>query len=290
MTGLLTLAKRNIRLYFADRTAVFLSLLGALIAIFIILIFLKSSIVDGMTADFAGLVSKDQVSGLLDSWLIASAAVIAAATTGLGALRQYVSDRETARWRDFLITPLPRWVITGGYLLSAIAVSALMTTVVFGLGTIYCLATGVTLLAGDILVSWGWLMLCCVSFTALMGFVVSLLRTDAAFTGVSIVVGVMFGFLAETYATAGALPLGVARILNALPFAQASALVRTPYTAAVIAELPAEVRSVTCEQMGMTLYIDSTLVTTALIVAVLGAMIVVFAFAAWQVMARTVKR
>lgn len=96
-------------------------------------------------------------------------------------------------------------------------------------------------------------MLASLGFTCLMGFAVSWLRTTGAFAGLSIIVGVIFGFFSETYVTPDALPVSVARFLQWLPFAQASALVREPYTSRIIAGLPEEVRSATLDSMGITL-------------------------------------
>jgi len=290
MTALFTLVRRTMRLYFTDRAQVFFSLLGALLAIVLVLLFLKSTLVDGVTADLGGTVATAAVSHLLDVWLIASASVIASATTALGALGQFVDDRESARWRDFLVTPLARWTIVGGYLVAGALVSLAMTTVVYGLGTAYCLAQGAPLSVGGVLAGWGWLVLCSLGFTAFMGFVVALLHTRGAFTGVSIIVGVAFGFLSGTYVTTGSLPAGVANVLNCLPFAQASALVREPYTREVLAALPDAVRDVTAEQMGIKLPIGQWAVTAPLAAGVLAAMVVVFSLGAWAIMTRTVRR
>ncbi|MCL2736910.1 MAG: ABC transporter permease [Propionibacteriaceae bacterium] len=285
---MLSLVTRIIRLYFCDKVAVFLSLLGAMIAIFLVLLFLKPTIVDSMTANFSGLVSSEQAGHVLDAWLIASACVIASCTSGLGALRQFIDDKETNRWRDVLVTPLPRWAITGGYLVAATAVSMLMTTTVLVLGTAYCLASAVPLSWSGVLAGWGWLMLCCAAFTAVMGLAVSGLRTLGAFTGLSVVIGVMFGFLSETYVTRSALSDPVGHILAWLPFAQASSLVRAPYTAEVVATLPDSVRAATID--AMTLTPDSLGWSWGVIVLVLVAMTLVCSLVAWQVMSRTVRR
>ena len=176
-----------------------------------------------------------------------------------------------------------------GYLVAGAIVSVIMTTVVYGLGTVYCLVNGAPLAGRGVLSGWGWLALCSFGFTAFMGFIVSLLRTRGAFTGVSIIVGVTCGFLSGTYVTTGSLPTGVARVLNSLPFAQASALVRAPYTSQVIAALPEPVRNATAQQMGIRLWIGQTAVTAPAVVAVLVAMAVVFSLGAWVIMTRSVR-
>jgi len=290
MMGLSTLVKRNIRLFIIDRAAVFFSLLGALLAIILVLVFLKSTLVDSVTTSFDGLIDAAQAGHLLDAWIVPSAAVIASATTGLGALRQFVDDAESTRWRDFLVSPQPRWIIVAGYLIAATIISIGITTVVYVLGTVYALASGAPLAWSGVMAAWGWLVLSCLAFTALMGFVAALLKTAGAYTGFATIVGVCFGFLAGTYVTAGSLPTSVANVLNCLPFAQASALVRQPYTNALIDSFPAQTLQITREQLGMTLSVGGVHVGTPVIVAVLAGMAVIFSVLAWQTMSRTVKR
>ncbi|MDR0489614.1 MAG: hypothetical protein LBG99_09570 [Propionibacteriaceae bacterium] len=285
-----SLVKRNISLFFSDKVAVFFSLLGALIAVLLIMFFLKPSIVDSMVISFGGLATHQDAENLLDAWLIVSACVIASGTTGLAGLGYFVQDRERARWRDFLVSPLPRWALTGGYLLSATLISVIMTTLVYIAGTTYCWATGVPLSLGGVLESWGWLMVCSLAFTGLMGFLVSMLTTEQSFVGLTVVIGTTFGFLAQTYVTASLLPTGVRDLLSSLPFAQASALVRKPYTHDVIAGLPEIVHAPTMEAMGITLSIGTTQVSTPMILTILVVMTVVCTLACWQIMTRSMDR
>ena len=288
MTTLTTLTRRNIRLYFSDKTQVFFSLLGALMAIILVLLFLKTMVVDQMTADLGGAATRTQMDHLLDVWLIASASTIASMTTALGAMYQFVEDRETARWRDFLVTPLSRWTIQAGYLLAAVVVSIIMTTAVYGLGTAYCLAQGAPLSWSGVLTGWTRLVLCSFGFTALMGFITAFLRTHAAFTGVSIIVGITSGFLNGTYVTAHGMPSGVADVIVRLPFAQTATFVRDPYTSQAIAALPEPVREGLSNSMWIHMAIGDTTVTAPMVAGVLVAMLVVFSLAAWVVMTRTV--
>jgi len=287
MTTLITLTRRNIRLYFSDKAQVFFSLLGALMAVFLVLLFLKSTVVDQMTAGLGGAVTTTEMSHLLDVWLIASASVIASMTTALGAMNQFVEDRETARWRDFLVTPLSRWAIQAGYLSAAVVVSVIMTTVVYGLGTAYCLSQGAPLSWTGVLTGWTRLLLCSLGFTALMGFMTAFLRTRHAWTGVSIIVGIISGFLNGTYVTSEAMPAGVANVLARLPFAQASWFVRDPYTSQAIAALPEAVQEPTAKMMWIHLVVDGTTATAPVVAGGLVAMLLIFSLGAWAVMART---
>ena len=287
---IITLTGRNVRLYFIDRTSVFFSLLGAVIAILVVILFMKNDIVNTMTTSSQGLVTRESASRLMDTWLVASACVIASATTGLGAMRQYASDRESQRWRDFLVSPISPWALTLGYIAAAFLVSAIMTTLIYALGVLYCLTGGCEVSTSHILQTWGWLMLCSGSFTALMGFLVSLLRTLAAFSAVSTVIGVVFGFFAETYVHVGALSSTVASVLGSLPFAQASALVRYSFTADEITNLDPRVHEATRADMGIELAVGGHDITRALIVLILVAMLMVFTALAATSISRTVRR
>ena len=226
----------------------------------------------------------------MDTWLVASACVIASATTGLGAMRQYASDRESQRWRDFLVSPISPWALTLGYIAAAFLVSAIMTTLIYALGVLYCLTGGSEVSTSHILQTWGWLMLCSGSFTALMGFLVSLLRTLAAFTAVSTVIGVVFGFFAETYVHVGALSSTAASVLGSLPFAQASALVRHSFTADEITNLDPRVHEATRADMGIDLAVGGHDITRAMIVLILVAMLMVFTALAATNISRAVRR
>ena len=287
---MISLVKRNISLYLTDKAGVILSLLGAFVAVFLVMGFLRTALVSSLVDGFGGLVTQQEAGHLLDTWLIASASVIASATTGLGAFAFYIRDRESSMWRDFLITPLRRWSITAGYLIAAAIISVFMTFIVYALGTAYCLVTQAPLSWSGVVEGWGWLMLCCLSFTCLMGFVVSLLKTFNAYTALSIIVGVMFGFLAETYVTTAMLRASLADVLAGLPFAQASALVRQPYTSAVIASLPVEAQQATIEAMGISLSVGTTPVTTTWSVITLVGVALMCAVGSWLMMARSVQR
>ena len=282
---MLSLVKRNVRLYFGDLTSVFLSLLGALIAIGLILLFLKTSIVNSIAG---GPITPDEAAHVTDAWLVASASVIAGATTGLAGLAQFVRDKESRRWRDFLVAPLARWAITSGYLLAAVIVSAIMTTIVYTIGVTYCLINSVPLSFSTIAASWGLIMLSALGFTGLMGFVVSLLNTEAAFTGLSVIVGVTFGFLSETYVSRSVLSDGAARVLSWLPFAQSASLVRGSFTSEAVAVFPELARQTIVDSLALTP--GSLGLTGGAIACVLIAMAIVFSVLAWRTMARAVSR
>lgn len=289
MRHLPALVKRNITLYFSDKVSVFFSLLGAIIVLLLVGIFLRGNLIDGIMAASPDYIDREGATALLATWLVPSACAIASFSTGLGGLSHFVSDRETKRWRDFVVTPLPRWVLTMGYIVAAIAISAMMTTAVYIIGVAWCLSSSVTLDLSAVAVTWGWLLLCCLGFTALAAAIVGFVMTSSSFASVSIVVGVVTGFINGTYVSAGVLSDSVNNVLNSLPFAQAASLVRGTFMADTLAPFPDAVSAGVREAMGVTLVVGGETVQQWVIVAVPVGMTLVCSVVSWRLMAQKAK-
>ena len=88
--------KRNLLLFFRNRAGVFFSVLGALIAFLLYLVFLKKSM--------STLWPLAHPEKLLDPWLIGGTLTITAVTTTQNGLARMIVDRETGRLSDYLLT------------------------------------------------------------------------------------------------------------------------------------------------------------------------------------------
>ncbi|MCL1876434.1 ABC transporter permease [Candidatus Saccharibacteria bacterium] len=221
-----SLIARNLRVYFSDPVGVFLSLIGAMIVVFLYIIFLSNMQVDGIMARFP-MLERGEVENLMNTWLMAGAGVVAAATTGLGAMITFVNDRSSKRFNDFLVSPIRRGTLTLGYICANIIVSSAMTVTVFLFGVVYSVIGGAELTWTDFGWSLAALLLCVVSFSALFGFIGSLLKTANSFSATSVVITVMLGFLAGVYLPIGQFPETVNNVVSVLPFSQGASLVRS---------------------------------------------------------------
>jgi multidrug/hemolysin transport system permease protein len=283
---LAALMRRNMRLYFHNKMTVFISLLGALMALLIIIVFMRSSILDEIVGYMQGFGTRAQAAHLLDLWTAAGAATIATMTTALAALQIYVKDREIGAWRDLLVSPLPRWVLTLSYLLSAFLISILMTTITFAVGLGYAASQGASLDWNAIATSWGYLALCSVSFTALMGAIIAFVKNQSVHTALSVVIGVGFGFFNGVYINFGAMGKSVTDFFSALPFAQSSMLTRAPMVESVSINWPTGVKDAMWHNLGVTLSVNGHQISVALVVGILCAIAVVGFFVAYKVMMR----
>lgn len=123
---MIAMIKRNLLLYFRDRSGVFFSLLGALISFILYLVFLKQNM----------LTSWHQVPNarlLLDSWLIGGTLAITGMTTTLTSLSLMVTDKVDHIAEDLGLTDAGPLRLFGSYLCSAAVIGFLMQLAMFGI-------------------------------------------------------------------------------------------------------------------------------------------------------------
>lgn len=269
----LSLAKRHLQVFFRDRGAVFFSLLSPLILFLLYFLFLGNTTMVSLENAAAG-VSKEKLSLFLDSWVYAGIVMTAAVTTGLAALGVFVSDRESGRFSDFAVSPIPRWKVVLSYLLSTMTVSLIMTTIVYIVAQAHLsIQSGSLPALSEVAQVVGCYALIAFSFGAVSSLVVTFLKSDAAFSAVSIIVGTGIGFLAGIYVPIGVLSSGVASTLNALPFAQSAYLMRDAMASRPLVEVgvgqPEELVGAISETYGLELAIGDTSLSVAMVVAIL---------------------
>lgn len=214
------IAKRNIYLYFRDKTAVFFSLLAVFILIALYVFFLGDMTSKGLP-DFPA------KKALLTAWFIAGILTVTSVTSTLGALGVLVDDRFLKIDMDFNSSPISKPTIVGGYLTSAIFIGVVMTSFTFIVATGYLLVSGGTLLSfGNLLQMFGVIFLSVITSGAMVFFLVFSLKTSNAFASASMVIGTFIGFLAGIYIPIGVLPEYLQPIVKWFPFSHSASLFR----------------------------------------------------------------
>jgi multidrug/hemolysin transport system permease protein len=281
---------RNLRLFFRDRLNVFFSLLAAMIVFLLYTLFLGNLQTTSISAAFPQ-ASEADVRAFVDSWMFAGIVALTAMTTSLGALGVFVDDAASGRFRDFLVSPLRRWQLVLGYLLSTVVIALIMTTLVLvvSLGYLF-FVDGVAIGIPEIGRTLGWITLACVAFAALWALIASFLRSTGAFAALSTVVGTIIGFLAGAFIAVGLFPEGVLNVVNALPFAQSAMLLRREFTAETLSTLVGgrqEAIDALRTYYGVTAFIGDWEVSVPFVLAVLVILTIAFtALAAWRIRAR----
>lgn len=274
-----TLTRRNLSIYLRDRVGVFLSLLSGLILLILYLLFLASLQEDTIREELPN-ATDEAIGAFINGWVLAGIVTLTVISTCLGALVVFVDDRSSGRFVEFSVMPTGRASIIAGYALAAWIVSTVVGTLILaiGVGALQVL-NGVLPDPAGLAMTWLMVVLAAAHFAALSSFAITFIKSNAAFTAFSTILGTAVGFLAGTYLPPGLLSSSVNNFLNVLPFSHAAMLIRSPLVEPALEELtegqaPAE--ELMREYYGFDLLIGSTTLTTAVVLGVLIGSTVLF--------------
>lgn len=268
-----SLTKRHIQVFYRDKGAVFFSLLSPLIVFLLFLLFLGVTQLTSLKESLPN-VDESKLSLFINSWAYAGIVMTTAITTGLAALGVFVADRESGRFTDFAISPVPRWKVVVSYLLATASIATIITTVVYIAAQIHLLMQGATIPTPEILIQTvGRYLLIVFSFAALSSLVITFIKSNSAFTPLSAIVGTGIGFMAGIYVPLGIMSASVANVLNALPFAQAAVLLREPFVSVPLENIwegqPVQVVEHLTEIYGLQAVIDGHIISSSTIILLL---------------------
>lgn len=230
MTGMLALAKRNTLCYLRDRQSVLFSLMAVLIVVLLYLLFLRDILISSYP-------EMDGMSHLIDAWVMAGILGIVPVTASAGSLQTMVEDRVSGRDRDIAVTPLSRWEIVGGHVLSTFASGLVMSLLALVICLAYLVAVGCPLSAAGVAECVVILVPSALSGSVIVYAMVSFIRSTGAFSGFFTVVSVMIGFLAGIYMPMGTMPEAMQVVGTLVPASQMAALFREPLCSEAMGEV-----------------------------------------------------
>ncbi|MGM9972425.1 MAG: ABC transporter permease [Clostridiaceae bacterium] len=214
------LAVRNIKLYFRDKTSVFFSLLGVFVIIGLYILFLGDQVESGVG-------DLPEARFLMDSWIMGGVIAVTSITTTMGAFGQMVDDKVKKNYKDIYASPLKRYKIAGGYLISSYMVGVIMSLLTFFLAEIYIVISGGEFLPFEkIIQAIGVILISVLASSSMIFFMVSLFKTNNSFATASTIVGTLMGFLMGIYIPIGVLPSSVQTFIKAFPLSHSGTLLR----------------------------------------------------------------
>lgn len=264
---MIAFAKRNLLVFFKDRTAVFFSLLSVFIIIGLYALFLGDVWVQG----FQGM---SGVRYLMDSWIMAGLLAVASITTTMGAFGIMVDDKVRKIDKDIASSPIRRSSIAGGYVLGTYFIGVIMSIITLVLAEIYVLFNGGELMTLSTLCKvLGLALLSTFTNTSIVYFLVSYFRSSNAFSTASTIIGTLIGFLTGIYLPIGQLPAAVQWVVKVFPVSHSAALFRQVMMADPIAKtfagVPADKLQSFEEFMGVVYKYGDTEATPMLSIVVL---------------------
>ncbi len=216
--------RRNLKVFFRDKSAVFFSMLAVIIVIALYAVFLGDTITRGME-DIEG------IGFLMNSWIISGILAVISMTSTLGAFGVMVEDKAKKIMKDFTVSPIKRGSLAGGYVLSAYCVGVIMSLVALVIGEIYIIASGGEILSVENMVKVvGGILLSVLSSGSIVFLIVSFIKSQNAFGTVSTIIGTLIGFLTGVYIPIGTLPEAVGNVIRVFPVSYSASYFRTVMT------------------------------------------------------------
>lgn len=213
--------KRNLKLFFRDRSAVFFSLMAILIIIVLYAAFLGDVWLPDSMKNIEG------ASSLMGSWLVSGLLAVASVTTTMGAFGVMIDDRVKKIERDFCASPFPKSRLTAGYLGSAFLIGTIMSIITFAAAELYIVLKGGDWLAFiPCLKMLLLIFLSAIANTSVVCFIVSFFKSQHAFSTASTIIGTAIGFLAGIYLPIGSLPSSVQTVIKLFPVSYSASLFR----------------------------------------------------------------
>ena len=288
MRALNSIIKRNLLVYLKDKESVFFTFMSMLIIIMLMLIFLGELNVDmvkNVIYDMDEFMVETPipeeylVPGLrnpaLDdtnartlvlSLIIAGIIIVNGISSSIGMLGMMSWDEETGKLASYYIAPISRFVLVSAYVISAIFLSVIFSFITLVISEIILVITGGTLMSLTLALKvLSLIVLNAFSTTAFLFFITSLARTRSAFSGISIFVQTLSGFVTGMYVPIGIMPNIVRKILAFIPMTQGSAWMRKVFTTdalnATFAGLPKEAIKEYSELTGINIMIGNKICT-----------------------------
>lgn len=217
-------AKRNLNMFFRDKSSVFFSLLAVIIVIGLYAFFLGDQLVNSLDSAAKGI---EGTRFLMDSWLIAGVLAVTSVSTTLGAFGTIVDDKVKKIDKDFRCAPISRSSIAGGYIISSFLIGVIMSIVAFALGEFYIVMSGGELLPFESIIKiLGMILLTVLAGSSMMFFIVSFFNSMNAFATASTVIGTLIGFVTGIYLPVGSMADGIAIIVKIFPISHAASIFR----------------------------------------------------------------
>lgn len=227
------LTKRNMLIFFKNKTTIFFSLIAPVLILLIYILFLSDFQVNMIMDSFENInLNKSEIKSIVNSWVISGIIGISILTVALNTMFITISDRETKVFNDFQASPVNIINLTLSYFISAVIITFTISLTFAIVGTIYLLSTGGSMFLFsfvEILKLLGIILISSLSAVIILMFITSFFKktsTAASFTGIFTA---LIGFLVGTYLPSSFLPKGVQNVANLVPGTHSTSLFRQLY-------------------------------------------------------------
>ena len=240
MTGLGSLIRRDMKLYFKDKGMFFSSLITPILLLVLYTTFLKKVFDDSFRSalEAAGATVADSVlNGVVGGQLISSLLAVSCVTVAFCSNLLMIKDKTSGARHDLTISPVRPSTMAMGYYLASLLSTLIITFTAAAVCLGYLACVGWYLTAGDVLGLLLDVFLLTMFGTALSSCINFWLTTDGQASAVGTIVSAGYGFICGAYMPISNFGTGLQRVLSFLPGTYGTSLLRNHAMGGAFAEM-----------------------------------------------------
>lgn len=250
MYNLLTLIKRNILVYIRDKASVFFSFLSVIILVALYFLFIGRQYTSGEGFETMDSNLKTFLSAGV---MMGGVLVINTVSLSLGVMGSIIADLETRKLDGFLVTPIERYKISIAYYIASVIVTFFFSLLMFVITILYLgIVAGYWYSISTVLIVIALLLLFTFISSAIMLFLVTLIKTQNAFSAMAGILGTVVGFVSGIYMPLSVLGDGMTKVASLNPFTHMTVLLKQVLLKEPYALIPAELTEVLAVPYGTT--------------------------------------
>lgn len=274
---LVSLIKRNIKVYFKDKGVFFPSLITPLILLVLFATFLKNVYVDSIKMQIPEgfSLSTRALEGFAGGWLVSSLLATSCITVSFCANMIMVQDKVFGNIKDIAITGVKSSVLSLSYYVATVVVSAIICFTAFAVGLVYLAFVGFYMTVADVLLVCVDIILLVLFGTALSSIVGKFLSSQGGISAISSLVSSTYGFVCGAYMPIAQFGEAMQKTLMFLPGTYGTGLLRKHFLNGVLDEitsqgLPTQLVAEMEKSFDVSLFFFGTNVSQGAMFAVLG--------------------
>ena len=234
---LLSLTKRNIKMFFKDKAMFFTSLITPLILLVLYATFLAKVYRDSFTASSAIEFSDKIIGGVVGGQLVASLVSVCCVTVAFCSNMLMVQDKISGAKNDILISGTKSSTLALSYYLSTMLTTLIVCIAGMAICFVYLAIVGWYISFLDILLLLLDIILLTSFGTAISSIINLFLTSQGQISAVGTIVSAGYGFISGAYMPISQFGVGLQRVMSFLPGTYGTALIKNHTLRGVLAEM-----------------------------------------------------
>ena len=230
---ILSLTKRNMKVFLRDKTGVFFSLLSPLLVLLLFILFLGDLQIDAVKGALESngvldLFPKNYASAVAYNWLIAGVLGVSCITVSFSCLSVIILDREKGIENDYKASPVSNIKVYIAYILGVFLSTLLIMIIVSIFGLIFLAATNsLNMNFTNVLVLYGGIILGSFNASLFAYALTSFIKTSGAHGAFTGLICAISGFLIGAYMPLSSFPKPIQYFCGLIPGSYSAGLCRT---------------------------------------------------------------